>query len=95
MYVTIKQRGKSCIVSVCDDELIGKTLKEKDLVFEIIKPFFGGRKEPLKELKELLEEYDNITLVGNKVVEEAIRLGFVTKDNVKTINKVKWAICLG
>ena len=94
MWFKVHKKGKSVLASVCSDDLLGKKLESKDQDLDINEHFFVGEKLELKDLKSVLTSYDNITLVGNDIVDEAIRLGHIKEDNVQTIQGVKWIICL-
>ena len=94
IYVKIQRRNDSELVGVCDEELLGKRFEEGNAVLDVNKNFFGGKKTDLDSLKNILDTFDNITLVGNTVVDKAIELGVVQKDSVKVIQGVKWIICL-
>jgi len=95
MWVKRHRREKSAVLGVCSDELLGKTLTDEKLQLEISPDFFGGEKRPLSELKDFVDEFNNMMLVGNDVVDEAVKLGVVLEENVKTLKGVKWVICLG
>ena len=94
MFFKVHKRGKSTLVSVCSEDILGKKFEEEDQILDVNEHFFGGEKMPLKELKKILESFENITLAGNEIVEEAIKLKFIDEDNIKTVQGVKWAICL-
>lgn len=94
MWFKIHHKGKSTLVSVCSDDLLGRKLESKEQDLDINEHFFGGEKLELKDLKNILKSYDNITLVGNDIIDEAIKLGFIKEENVQTIQGVKWIICL-
>ena len=76
-YINVIRRGKQTIVACCDAEILGKTLRQSDLTFEIQKSFYGGRKVEIEEAVGLIDEGTIINLVGNNVVGRAIAEGLV------------------
>jgi len=74
---------------VADKELIGKTIKRKNVEFEVSEEFYG--KEPISagELKQKLSKYANINLIGEKAVAVAIEENLARGKQVKEIAGVK------
>ena len=78
---------KDTILMMIDEQnkkggLLGKKLESETQDLDINEHFFGGDKLELKDLDKILRSYENITLVGNEIIDEAIKLGFIKKDNV-------------
>jgi len=94
MLFKVHRHGRSTLVSVCSDDLLGKKFREEKNLLDVNNHFFGGEKLPLSELKNILQEFDNVTLVGNDVVDEAVRRGFIKIESIKVVKGVKWGICL-
>ncbi|MDD4877451.1 MAG: DUF424 family protein [Candidatus Nanoarchaeia archaeon] len=76
------------IVSLCDENLIGKTFETKTEKIEIIERFFKGEARSEDFVAEILEATGNATIVGKNAVEFAVKRGFVDKNCVKKIGKV-------
>ncbi|MEM2918048.1 MAG: DUF424 family protein [Candidatus Altiarchaeota archaeon] len=79
------------ILAACDVELIGKKISEGELEIEIKKEFYGGELRDIEDLKNEIEEATIVNLIGNKVVDFAIKNNFVDKKNVLKIADVKHA----
>lgn len=76
------------IVSLCDENLIGKTFETKTEKLEVIERFFKGEARSEDFIAEILKGAGNATIVGKNSVELAARHGFVDKNCVKKIGKV-------
>jgi hypothetical protein len=76
---------------VCDCELLGKTLREGNLVFCVNEKFYGCEKTSVKKAVAMISVATIINLVGKKVVAEAIRLGYVHPEAVLNIGGVPHA----
>jgi hypothetical protein len=94
MWVKIHKKDKSRLVTICSEDVLGKVFSSGKQELKVKEPFFGGEKLPLKDLKYFLDHFKNVTLAGNEVVEEAIKLKIVQKENVQIIEGVMWIICL-
>ena len=90
--ITCKEHLNSSqnILAACDSEVLGSVIEEKDFEIKINSSFYGGKKVTEEEFVELLEEYENINLVGNKVVEVALKQGKVRA--YKEIKGIKFAM---
>lgn len=84
ILIKIHERG---IVSICDEELIGKTFKTKTERLEVNERFFRGEKRSEDFIAEMLKATGNATIVGKSSVDFAVRRGFIDKKCVKKIGK--------
>ncbi|MBU2589874.1 MAG: DUF424 family protein [Nanoarchaeota archaeon] len=76
------------IVSLCDSDLIGKTLQEGELEFIITERFYKGDKLKEKEIIELLKKVSNINIVGDKAIKLALKAKVITKEGIRKIQDV-------
>ncbi len=83
---------KGNVLAACDSELINEVLKEGELEIEVTESFFGAEKATEEEFINLLDKHGNVNLIGNKVVEIAVKEGKVK--NYSLINGVKMALIL-
>jgi hypothetical protein len=91
MYLKTHLSGKEVLIAVCDCELMGKKFAEGRLQVEIRPDFFGDEKATAQEVEEALAKATMANLVGELAVGHAIRLGYVTQDNVLNIKGVPCA----
>ena len=73
---TIKQ-GRHIIIAACDAELLGKSLVYGNIKFNVRKDFYGGSLVFLDEAMEMLKLGTIINLVGEQIVNGALRHGLV------------------
>ena len=85
----IKKHEK--VIAICDENIVGKKFEEGDRCIEVSERFYKGKKVSEKEVEGVLRGEDNINLVGNKVVELAVKLGVVNSNDVIEIQGVKHA----
>jgi hypothetical protein len=84
----VYRQGAEVLVAVCDSDLLGKRFAEGRLHVEVSKDFFGDEKASPEELETALEKATIANFVGCCAVEQAIRLGYVEKENVLCIEGV-------
>ena len=89
-YRTYESKG-GLAIAVADKELIGKTLKFKDIEFFVNPRFYGDKEASNEELIRLLKEAVNINLVGEKSVELGKQAGMIKDENVIMIGKIPHA----
>lgn len=92
IYVKINKTENRDIIAVCDSDLIGKKFSENDLVLDITERFYKGKIMGEKEVIELLENAQNINLVGKDSINLALKSGIIEKENVIYIKKIPHAI---
>jgi len=91
VYVNLKKIGQNVLLAVCDCELLGKTLRQGQIVFRIREEFYNGRKATVEEAIEMIDNSTIVNLVGKCCVEKAIAKGYVHPEAVIEIEGVPHA----
>ena len=91
VYVKIFRQGGHVLVAACDVELLGKTLREGNMVFKIQEQFYGGSIVPAEEAVKMAKEATCTNLIGPNIVETAIKKGLVHPQSVIKIAGVPHA----
>jgi len=81
-YVKIRRWGRQVLLAACDAELLGKTLRDSDLIFEVNEEFYKGFRTDIEEAVSLIKESTIVNLVGSKIVKKAIEKGYVHPEAV-------------
>ena len=68
-YLKIHRHGEEIVLALCDEELLGKTIKEGNLRFNISEKFYKGEKVTLKEAARYIEIATIINAVGENVIK--------------------------
>ncbi|TFG13344.1 DUF424 family protein [Candidatus Thorarchaeota archaeon] len=82
VYIRVRERLDHVVVSVCDEKLLGRTLSEGKIKFNVNEEFYGG---DLVDVDTCLRHLKNATIanmVGTDSVEAAIEAGYVHKNAV-------------
>ena len=92
MYLKIHENPNGKIVAVCDEELIGKVLEEKDKYMDLDKHrnFYIGEKVSEEKVKVALKSFGSVNIVGKKSVKIATDMKLVSKDELMYINTVPY-----
>lgn len=94
MYIYIKihyEGGNPVVLAACDEDLIGKVMKEGDIILDVSVDFFKGFKVQVDELPQYLESVMSAILIGENVVSKAIKSGYVHPETVLRVNNVPYA----
>ncbi|MEM7825586.1 MAG: DUF424 family protein [Candidatus Aenigmatarchaeota archaeon] len=78
------------VVAICDEELLDTEI-DKKLKIKVSKNFYGGKLIDEEIALELMKKATICNLIGKKIVELAEKSGFVTKENIISINGVSHA----
>jgi len=82
VYVKIRRWGSQVLLAACDAEILGKTLKDSNITFEVSEKFYKGFKTSVDEAIDLIEESTIVNLVGTNIVRRAIERGYVHPEAV-------------
>lgn len=93
VYVKIHESGGEVVVAICDEEILGTRLidEEKGVVFYVDPYFYGGEKVSVEEALRILDRASIANLVGKRIVDAAIRHGFIHSEAVLYINNTPHA----
>lgn len=97
MFVNIIKSYRD-IVAVCDDELLGKKFEEGKLQLDVKESFFKGKESSREEVSDIMRdmklEDSTFNIVGEKSVQIALETGIITKEGIKKIVGVPFALVL-
>lgn len=82
------------VVGMCDENLLGRTFREEDLVLEVNEEFFGGDLLELDEALYIAETSENVTAVGEVIVGKLVEAGLAHPQAVLRIAGVPYVILL-
>lgn len=91
VWVKVTKHRKHVVVAACDESLLGKTLQDGRLRFEISASFYKGDKVEIGEAVKCLREATIANIVGKRIVDRAIREGLVHPEGIIEISGVPHA----
>lgn len=98
MYVKIHSSGprfqNRIVIAVCDESLLGKTLKGKTTTITATEQFYKGDRMSRKKVIEILKDAVNCNLLGKEAVEAGIAAGIIDKKSVIVIGGEPHAQCI-
>jgi hypothetical protein len=83
--------GHELLVAACDTELLGTTLSDGNIEFDVSEDFYHSVKGPIDLLVKHLQQATIANLVGKRCVGCGIELGLINKENVLNIANVPHA----
>ena len=97
MFVKIHNSYRD-VVAICDSELIGKKFEEDKFQLDVKENFFRGEKideeKVIGMMKNMLKEDSTFNIIGEKSVNAALKAGIITKDGIKKIRGIPFALIL-
>lgn len=86
------------IVAICDSELIGKKFEEGKFQLDIKESFFKGEEfseeKVIEIIKKMSIEDATFDIVGEKSIKAALKSGIISKQGIKRIQGVPFALVL-
>jgi hypothetical protein len=89
--MNLRKIGRNVLLSMCDKDILGKTLHEGKIVFCVKEDFYKGSRVTLDEAVSLIESSTIVNMVGKNVVKKAIERGYVHPEAVLHIEGVPHA----
>ena len=86
------------VVAICDSELVGKKFEKGEHQLDVKENFFKGEEiseeKATQILKDMEREDATFNIVGECAVNCALKAGIISKDGIKKIQGVPFALVL-
>ncbi|MBD3196906.1 MAG: DUF424 family protein [Candidatus Lokiarchaeota archaeon] len=92
VYLKIHIRSGIETVAACDKELLNKVFREGNLRIEISEQFYGGKLISVEEAIKILTDASYFNIVGESIINKAIKNNIIPKEGVRSINGVPMAL---
>jgi len=90
-YLKVHEVSGEVLVAVCDQEILGKKFASGRLQIEVNEKFYKGVLAKEEEVFSALDKATIANIVGNNIVEHAIKNSLVKQENVLNIGGVRHA----
>ena len=87
----IYRQGVEVLVAACDAELLGKTLREREIEFHVSSDFYDGIRGDEEMLRKHLSMATIANLVGKRSVGCGIEMGMIDEENILSIDGIPHA----
>jgi hypothetical protein len=91
VYMNLKKVGNNVLLTICDAEILGKTLREGKIVFCIKEDFYKGARVAIEEAVDMIANSTIVNMIGRNIVQKAIEKGYVHPEAVLNIEGVPHA----
>ena len=91
VYVNVRKQGKHVVLATCDCELLGRILRDGKIVFEVREEFYKGVKVTIEEAIELCKQSTIVNMVGQCIVDKAVKAGLIHPEAILKISGVPHA----
>ena len=86
------------VVAICDSELVGKSFEEGIFQLDVKESFYKGQEaeeeEILRVIRRMSAEDATFNIVGEKATSLMIREGLISKEGIKKIQNIPFAMVL-
>lgn len=90
-YVKLRKIGNNVLLSICDAEILGRTLREGKIVFQVTEEFYKGEEVDVEEAVSMIETSTIVNMIGKNVVQKAVEKGYVHPEAILNIDGVPHA----
>lgn len=88
VFLRVFKDAKHTLVAVCDTGILGKTFRDGRLKLEVKPDFYKGVMASIPDALRAISSADIANLVGNGIVEAAVREGFVDPSAIVRIGGI-------
>ena len=89
--MNLKKIGNNVLLAICDTEILGKTLREGKIVFNVKEEFYKGARVAIEEAVDMITNSTIVNMIGKNIVQKAIEKGYVHPEAVLNIEGVPHA----
>ena len=97
MFIKIHKAYRE-VVAICDSEILGKKFEEGIKVLDLRENFYKGEEkneeEMIEIMKDLAMEDATFNIAGEKTVDCALKAGIISKEGIKKVQGVPFALVL-
>ncbi|HIP90194.1 MAG TPA: DUF424 family protein [Candidatus Nanopusillus sp.] len=86
-YINIYESLQGKIITLCDEELLGRTIKQSDMKYNIGEFYKGELVNLSKVDKEFFEDVSSIHAIGKNVIKRLLDIGIINRED---LNKVRY-----
>lgn len=83
---------ENTMLNICDVDLVGKKISEKNLQVDISKNYYGKEIVEKNEAENLLKNSSVINMVGKEIISLSMNLGIGSEKGIKKISGVPFLI---
>jgi len=89
--MNLRKIGNNVLLAICDAEILGKTLREGKIVFNVKEEFYKGARVAIEEAVAMIANSTIVNMVGKNIVKKAIEKGYVHPEAVLRIEGIPHA----
>jgi uncharacterized protein len=91
-YLKVHSRGSEVVIGACDEDCIGKKLKEGRLCFNVSEIFFKDTLVSIEDALKILKKTPNFNAVGKNIINALIQSNIIHPEAIVEIEKIPVAI---
>ena len=91
VYMNLRKIGNNVLLAICDTEILGKTLREGKIIFDVKEDFYKGARVAVEEAVDMIANSTIVNMIGRNIVKKAIEKGYVHPEAVLNIEGVPHA----
>jgi len=97
MFVNVIKTYRD-VVAICDSELLGKKFEQGKFQLDVKKNFYKGKEvseeKAIEIMKDMAKEDATFNIVGEQSINVALKVGIISKEGIKKIQNIPFALVL-
>ncbi len=84
------------IISLCDQELLGKKFSDGKFQLDVNTPFYGGEERSAEEIIKLIKSFEKdyplYNIIGKKSIDLCLKSNLISKEGIRKISGIPHAM---
>lgn len=97
MHIKVYEAYRT-VVAICDSGLLGKTFEKDKLQLDVRENFYKGQEISAEALIPIITNYAKedatFNIVGQEAVSTALKAGIISKEGIKKVQGIPYAMVL-
>ena len=97
MFVNVIKTYRD-VVAICDSELLGKKFEQGGFQIDVKENFYKGEevseKEAIEIMRDMAKEDATFNIVGEQSINAALKAKIISKEGIKKIQDIPFALVL-
>ena len=86
------------VIAICDSDLLGKIFEQGNKVLNIRESFYNGEEyseeKAIKLMQDMIREDATFNIAGEKSCNTALKAGIISKEGIKKVQNIPFALVL-
>lgn len=85
ILMKVHSTGGATIMAICDEDVLGRTFRSKELKFRVTEDFYGGDPTEPEVILRTIPQVQSVNAVGKESIKLLVQAGFLDENSVMDV----------